>query len=160
MLADTSVIEYHPNSFAGDFDDEELDSLWDHLPWDELPDGFTPPPIEESYLHHIREFHGGKPLNAYAGGHYIERFLNFANPYVCPENDKIFNINLTRHWIKDGLDDFHVPFAALAHGNYLCFDYNVMPRPAVFFWYHEIPNEIQHFADNFDDLLASVSAKP
>ena len=154
------MIEYQPNSFAGDFDEEELDSLWDHLPWDDLPDGFTPPPIDESYLAHIQEFHGGKPLNTYAGGHFIERFLNFANPYCGPGNDKIFNINLVRHWIQDRLDQWHMPFAALAHGNYLCFDCSVTPRPSIFFWHHENPSERQPVADDFDALLASVTRDP
>jgi len=154
------MVEYQPNSFAGAFDDEELDALWDHLPWDELPDDFTPPPIDAPYLKHVREFHGGKPVNAHAGGHYIERFLNFANPFACSAADQVFNINVIRQCIEDRLDDLHMPLAALAHGNYLCFDYNITPRPTVFFWYHENPADTHHVADDFDDLLGSLTAHP
>lgn len=139
---------------------EELDSLWDHLPWDDLPDGFTPPRIDDSYLRHVREFHGGKPVNTYAGGQYIERFLNFANPFACPDADRIFNINLVRQWFEDRLDDLHMPFAAFDHGDYLCFDYHVTPRPSVFFWYHENPSQVQHVADDFDAFLASIKGQP
>ena len=154
------MITYQPNSFASDFDEEELDSLWDHLPWDDLPDDFIPPAIDQGYLNYIREFHGGKPIDSYAGGHYIERFLNFANPFAGSEIDRMFNVNVTRQCIEDRLNNFHLPFAALAHGNYLCFDYNVSPRPTVVFWHHEQPDHVQHVANNFDAMLTAVTNTP
>lgn len=154
------MIEYHPNSFAASFDDEELDSIWDHLSWDDLADDFAPPTIDASYLNYIREFHGGKPITTYAGGHHIDRFLNFANPFAATELDRIFNINVTRQRIDDRLDDFVLPFAALAHGNYLCFNYNILPRPTVVFWYHERPETLDLVAGNFDEMLSSLTSTP
>jgi hypothetical protein len=60
-------------------DEEEIDSVWDHL-----PSGSAVPTLDESYLEHLSEHHGGILIDKYANLWPIDRFLNLANPFAEP----------------------------------------------------------------------------
>lgn len=78
--------------------------------------------LDDTYLSHVKEFHGGFRKTKYFGVGKIERMLNFADSYSSSgARWRDFNVNVVRNWIKDRIDSNVYPLASLPHGAYLCF---------------------------------------
>lgn len=148
-------MQYVRKSFCGPIFQEELDERVDAL----NEQGFR---IDEVYLSHIAEFHGGIPKTRFFGKGEIERILNFADSYSSiGARWRNFNVNVVRNWIKDRIAPNVFPFASLPHGAYLCFQYSTDELPRVVMSNNESCQEdYVPVSDTFSELLEMVSDQP
>lgn len=144
------TIKYKPKSLLGPIFQEEFDELADELAVNGLV-------LDPDYVKHIREYHGGIPVQSIFDSGRIERFLNFADSYKCNTELRQFNVNIVRTWMKKaGVSDRLVPFASMPHGAYLCFDYTAPSKCKITVWNSEVHDEHVEIAPDFAAFLTML----
>ena len=145
------MIKYKHKTLLDPIFREELDELADEL-------AVTGRVLDPDYVNHIREFHGGVPVQSSFDGGRIERFLNFTDSYKCNPELRQFNVNVVRTWMKKaGVSDCLIPFAAMPHGAYLCFDYTSPSECSIAVWNSETHDDRMEIAPNFATFLKMLS---
>ncbi|OYP36435.1 SMI1/KNR4 family protein [Rhodopirellula sp. MGV] len=140
-------MKYIPNSLLGIVFEEEFDELVDELAESGLK-------LDQTYVKYIREYHGGIPVNGMFNWGSIERFLNFSDSYKSSPAIKQFNINVVKNWMTEaGVRKTLVPFAAMPHGAYLCFDYGSTGTPRIVIWNSEEHQQCDEIAIGFAEFL-------
>lgn len=153
------TFRHNPATHAGELDPETLDELWDHL--DDETGGERIPTFSSPLLSFFHHINGIQPTNAYVNGIRITRFLNFCNDYDS-KNVEIaeWQIVRNRRWIADRLHPMTLPIAELAHGDYLCLDFQGGDNPKVVRWLHEKSKPglpaFEPLADDLDSFLGMV----
>ncbi len=153
-------LKYYPDSYVGPLDMKEVTD-WEHyFATHEQPQiKFDP-----AYLRHLSKFHGGVPnkrlfLTDKGTEKVINRFLNFLDPVLLTDS-----VGGTWSDIFDRLSDNLMPFADLASGDFLCFDYEKGGRPQIVVWFHELspPSSpyTEFVANNFDEFLEMLYEDP
>lgn len=155
-------IRYLETSFIPHFSEREMDSMRRMLRLD-LPT-FE---FDEEYSQHIQRFHGKKPIDRFfktmAGKCLpIDRFLNYGNLDLLDERwKKDLNGNVILAMISDRLNIYLLPFAAMANGDFLCFDYEKGLPPSVVLWVQELSEEdephTEPVADTFNAFLSDLT---
>lgn len=150
---------YDPSSLQGPLDRSRVVAFERYL-----SDSGQPITFDPAYLDHLARFHGGVPkkrcVRTRQGTELaIGRFLNF----VDHKQEKVmgwYSVTVTWTQIEDRLNEFMIPFAALAGGDFLCFDHEKEGRPRVIAWFHEDSTAdnpaTEEVAENFDDLLTKL----
>ena len=118
--------------------------------------------LDDAYLAHIKQFHGGVPKTKFFGKGEIERMLNFADSYsAAGAKCREFNVNVVRRWMQDRVESNVYPLASLPHGVYLCFRYSTKRLPRVVMWNNESYEEAYvPVSDTFSELLDLVADRP
>ena len=149
------IMKYAKKSLCGPIFEEELDEMIDML----QESGYL---LDDAYLEHIAQNHGGRPITKYFRHGEIVRFLNFTDSYTASNaNVRQFNVNVVRNLIKDRIGKNIVPFASLPHGAFLCFDYSTTAVPKIVMWNNEsFSEEYVNVEDSFSDLINSLSDTP
>lgn len=149
-------LKYHPDSFAGKFDEEQFQDFLRALKEGE----FEEIEFEPEFVEHLRQYNGGEPGLSYfttpSGAIFsVERFLHFAEP----EGDLEYAF-LPHTWatLAYRLGPFRMPFAELTGGDQACFDYSHKDehgRPAVVVWrVHDHPdNDLEVVTHGFVNFL-------
>jgi|SRR6516225_1060956 hypothetical protein len=155
---------YDPTTFVGPLNESEAKHFekWLH------ESGQEEIHFEDSYLQHLKNFHGGKPGRRYfrtalGTDHVVERFLNFL-PSGSNHPLEEYSVEATWSMIDDRLGKYLMPFAELFAGDYLCFDFTKGGRPEIVVWFHELsqPNRphTEFVSKNFDEFLNLLSDLP
>ncbi len=123
--------------------------------------------FDPDYVQHVRRFNGGKPVEKYfktkAGKCLpIDRFLNYGDLDLLSDRPlKDLNVNVVWSWISDRLNIYLLPFAAVANGDFLCFNYEGEFPPSVVLWVQELSEEdephIEPVADTFQMFLDGLT---
>jgi hypothetical protein len=92
----------------------------------------------------------------------IDRFLNYGDLNLLTNRTlKDLNANVAWPMISDRLNIYLLPFAAVANGDFLCFDYENELPPSVVLWVQELSEEdapyTEPVADTFSDFLCSLT---
>lgn len=155
------TIKYNEASIVPHFSRDEMASMKKMLTLDLPMFEFDP-----AYVEHVENFHGGKPIDKYfttrSGKSLpIDRFLNYANLDLLDERAlKGLNANVIWSRIDDRLNRYLLPFAAVANGDFLCFDYENGFPPSVVLWSSERSAEdapdTEPVATTFDDFLGGL----
>jgi len=154
-------IKYISTSFIPNFSEHEMDSMRRMLRLDLPSFEFDP-----EYTQHIKNFHGGKPIDKFFKTETgkclpIDRFLNYGDLDLLPERwQKDLNGNVVLALISDRLNIYLLPFAAVANGDFLCFDYKNGVPPTVVLWVQEFSEEddphIEPVAETFNQFMSGL----
>ncbi len=121
--------------------------------------------FEKQYLDHVRRFQGGVPGKRHfqttkGTKHVIERFLNFLPKGADPVMEQ-FNVESVWCALSDRMGLYLMPFAELAFGDELCFNFEHPGRPQIVVWFHELSRPDQPYfevvSDTFDDFLSMLA---
>ncbi len=155
-------IKYDETSFIPYFSKNEMASMKRMFLLDLPTFEFDP-----AYVQHIQIFHGGKPVDRFfktkAGKCLpIDRFLNYGDLNLLTDRAlKDLNANVMWPMISDRLNIYLLPFAAVANGDFLCFDYENSLIPSVVLWVHELSGEdtpyTEPVASTFNDFLCGLT---
>lgn len=159
------MIQCDPNSIVPHFSSAEMESMRRMLSLG-IP-GFE---FDHGYEAQVRTFNGGRPVNRYfqtrsGQGQPIDRFLNYSDTDLLTERHlQDLNANVLWSLIDDQLGGHLLPFAVLAGGDLLCFDYERGVPPEVVLWYHEVGGmhgtKVEPVAGSFAEFAASLTASP
>lgn len=160
MTRDVDLL-YDPTSFAGPLDEGRLRAFekWLH------EDGYPAIHFGQSYVEHLRTFHGGRPGKRYfwtenGTAHVVVRFLNFL-PSSSTNPLAHCSVPCTWSMFDDRLEPHLMPFAELFAGDLLCFDYEKAGEPRVVVWFHELSRPgkpyVEVVANDFDDFLSKLT---
>lgn len=150
------TITFVTASFVPHFSENEMASMKQMLRLDLPAFEFDP-----NYVDHIQNFHGGKPVEKYfktATGKClpIDRFLNYGDLDLLTERSlKDLNANVIWSMISDRLNIYLLPFAAVANGDFLCFDYENGFPPAVVLWVQEFSEEDAPYTEPVADTFSA-----
>ena len=148
-------ITYKPDSSAGPLSIERLHK-------NERMMGITFP---KHYIQHLKQYNGGKPVQCYfdvpGNTKVVTHFLCLVDDYKTNDQHGDYDIGVAWSRIEGRLNDYLLPFACLAFGDYLCFDTeNEKINPPVVVWDHELSEEDKPHtiwvAGNFSDFLNIV----
>lgn len=123
--------------------------------------------FDPAYVQHIQSFNGGRPIEKFfrtiTGKCLpIDRFLNYGELDLLTERSlQDLNVNVAWPMISDRLNIYMLPFAAVANGDFLCFDYENGSPPSVVLWVQERSIEdnpyIELVAENFNAFLSNLT---
>ena len=155
-------VNYKPGSLVSDFSVKEMESIKKMWRLDFPEFEFDP-----VYVRHIQRFNGGNPVEKYfatkAGKCLpIDRFLNSGDLDLLSDRTlKDLNVNVIWSLISDRLNIYLLPFAAVANGDFLCFDYENGFPPSVVLWVQELSEEdephVEPVADTFQAFLDGLT---
>lgn len=154
---------YALTTLVPDFSIKEMESMKRMFRLD-LPEfDFDP-----AYVDFISKYNGVKPVNRYfrtTSGKClpIDKFLNYGNLDLLTErSQKDLNANVIWTLISDRLNIYLLPFAAVANGDFLCFDYKNGAPPSVVLWVQELSEEDSPYtepvADTFEEFVCELSS--
>lgn len=162
MRSSIVTIKYAPDSLVLNFSKREMESMKRMMQLDLLTFEFDP-----SYVEHIQHFHGGKPVQKFfrtTSGKClpIDRFLNYGNLNLLDQRElKDLNVNVAWPMISGRLNIYLLPFAVVANGDFLCFDYGAGLLPSVVLWVQELSEEDEPFteyvAGSFNNFLYGLT---
>lgn len=155
---------YDPATFVGPLDEKEITAFEDWL----HGSGQAKIHFGQSYVEHLRHFHGGAPgkryfQTAHGTKHVIVRFLNFLSAGSGHPMEQ-YSVPCIWSMIDDRLGPDLMPIAELFAGDMLCFDFEKGAKPEIVVWFHELsePNQphTELVANSFDEFLQMLTDKP
>jgi hypothetical protein len=154
-MSEEYKIEMEPETSAGELSDKHVDATENMM---ELE--FT-----DEFLAFLENHNGGVPVRRYfrlgANVKIVEQFLCLVENYRDDEYFGQFDIGVVWSQIEDRLSEFHLPFAAVYPGDFLCFDFEEFDDPTVVLWVHDRSGEDEPFTEpvaaNFKEFLSMLS---